>query len=185
MLRRGDVAEAQGILDAMGMSCPNGRVAGGRGQHREKGGLYDERGELYDIPTWVLTNPEDIVEEGEKEELEDKDEAERGDIVTAARRRDEKGKGRAEDPGETVEVRARLSDRGTDIIVSIGLKQRVSAVIRSLQNQIGNKRVRLMYLGKTLDERSTLEESGWRQGHVINAMVFEGEETMLSKLPSR
>jgi hypothetical protein len=42
-----------------------------------------------------------------------------------------------------------------------------------------------MYLGKTLDERSTLEESGWRQGHVINAMVFEGEETMLSKLPSR
>ena len=182
MLRRGDVGEAQGILDAMGMTCPNGRVARGRGRHREKGGLYDERGELYDLPAWVVTDPEDVVEEGEKEGV---DYEEDGDVVVVARRRDEKGKGRAEDPGELVQVRARLSDRGTDVVVSVGLKQKVAVVVRSVQEQIGSKRVRLMYLGKTLDERSTLEESGWRQGHVVNAMVFEGEEAMLSKLPSR
>ena len=179
LLRRGEVAEAQGILDAMGMSCPNGRVARGRGRHREKGGLFDERGVLYDLPAWVLTDPEDIVEEGEKEGLGE------GDVAaTVARKRGEKGKGRAEDPGEIVQVRARLSDRGTDVVVAVGVKQRVAVVVRGVQEQIGRKRLRLMYLGKTLDERSTLEESGWRQGHVINAMVFEGEEAMLPKLAS-
>ena len=190
-VRNRDIAEAQGILDALNITCPNGRMARGRGRNREKGGLYDERGELYDIPSWVLTDPEDIVEDGEKDVDEgvaedDDDEEEDDDNVdpaTAARRRDEKGKGRAEDLGDTIQLRARLSDRGTDLMISVGTKQKIADVIRIVQSQIGQKRIRLMYLGKTLDERSTLEQSGWKQGNVINAMVFEGEEKdVLSKV---
>jgi hypothetical protein len=185
MLQRGDVGEAQGILDAMGMTCPTGRVARGRGKSREKGGVYDERGVLYDIPPWVLTDPEDVIEDDGKEEMEE-EEDDGSDVVAAVgRRKEAKGKGRAEDIGEIVKVRARLSDRGTDVVVSAGVKQRIADLVRAIRDQSGCKRVRLMYLGKTLDERSTLEESGWKQGHVINAMVFEGEEIMLSKLPSK
>ena len=195
MIRKGDIAEAQGILDALTITCPHGRVARGRGRHREKGGLYDERGELYDIPAWVVADPEDVVEDEEKDATsgaaEDDDEDDDGDggdtidPVEAARRRDEKGKGRAEDPGDIVQLRLRLSDRGTDIIVSAGTKQKVAMIVRSIQDQIGTKRLRLMYLGRTLDERTTLAESAWKPGHIINAMVFEGDESMLEKQSSR
>ena len=189
MLRKGDIAEAQAILDAINMTCPNGRVARGRGRHREKGGLYDERGELYDIPAWIVTDPEDLIEdEGEKDVLDGAD-SDDGDVQTidptATTRRNEKGKGRAEDPGEILQIRARLSDRGTDIIVSAGTKQKIAVIVRGIQDQIGRKRLRLMYLGKTLDERTTLMDSGYKQGHVLNAMVFEGDEKMLSKPFSR
>ena len=182
LMRKGDVAEAQGILDAVNVTCPHGRIASGRGRSREKGGVYDERGELYDIPAWVLTDPEDIIEDEEKDATNGAaDEDDDAEAVAAARRRDEKGKGRAEDPGEMLQLRTRLSDRGTDIIVSVGMKQKIATIIQSIQERTGNKRVRLMYLGKTLDERQTLEQSGFKQGNVVNAMVFEGDESMLAK----
>jgi hypothetical protein len=31
--------------------------------------------------------------------------------------------------------------------------------------------IRLAYLGKILNENDTLEAQGWKEGHVINAMV--------------
>lgn len=185
-VRRGELEEAQAILDALNMTCPNGRIVGGRGRRREKGGLYDERGELYDIPAWVVVDPGDVVDDGdEKGVVVDEDKSGVGEeegkepAGVSTPRREEKGKGRAEDPGEIVQLRLRLSDRGTDVVVSIGMKQKISDAVRSVREQIGEKRVRLMYLGRPLDERVSLAESGWVQGHVINAMVFEGEESML------
>ena len=181
MVRNGNVTEAQVILDAMNITCPTGRIASGRGRDRQKGGLYDERGELYDIPSWVLIDPEDIVEDEKKDAVDGAaDEAEES-TAAAALRREEKGKGRAEDPGETVELRARLSDRGTDVTVSVGTKQRLSLAIRKIQEQVGNKRIRLMYLGKTLNEQSTLEQSTWQRGHVVNALVYEGDEKVIAQ----
>jgi Ubiquitin-binding domain len=35
--------------------------------------------------------------------------------------------------------------------------------------------IRLAYLGKILNERDTLEAQGWKEGHVINAMVVGAE----------
>lgn len=186
MIRKDDIAEAQGILDAMNVTCPSGRVASGRGRNREKGGLYDERGELYNIPVWILTDPQDLVAD-EKDRTDgaadDDDDEESAEAAEA--RREEKGKGRAEDPGEMVRLRARLSDRGTDVFVSVGTREKISVVIRAIQEQAGRKRIRLMYLGKTLGERSTLEQSGWQQGHVINALVYEGDENLVSKPSSK
>lgn len=181
MLRQGDLAGAQGVLDAVNASCPNGRVAGGRGRDRLKGGIYDERGQLYDIPGWVLADPEDMTEDEEKDPdaADDGDES-ADDIVARERRRDEKGKGRAEDIGEEVRVRARLSDRGTDVVATVGTKQKVAVLVRRIQEQAGNKRIRLAYLGKILDEGKTLDQNNWASGHVINALVFEGDEAMLA-----
>jgi hypothetical protein len=193
-VRKGNVAEAQAIIDALGITCPSGRIVSGRrrvGERRsERGGLYDERGEMYEIPAWVVMDPEDVVEDlaedGEKDvvagaPLDGAGDPGQEDAEAAEQRRDEKGKGRAEDPGEIVHLRARLSDRGTDIVISVGMKQKIAEVVRKIREQIGDKRVRLMYLGKPLDERTTLEESSWREGNVVNAMVFEGDESMLAK----
>lgn len=189
-VREGRLGEAQAILDALNITCPTGRIAGGRsaarnaGGRRARGGLYDERGEMYDIPAWVVRDPGDVVED-EKSGEGDEGKGVIGGASTPEhereQRREEKGKGRAEDPGEIVQLRLRLSDRGTDVVVSIGVKQKIADAIKEVRERIGDKRVRLMYLGKALDERGSLEESGWVQGHVINAMVFEGEESMLAK----
>lgn len=188
LLRKEDFAEAQGILDALNLTCPNGRIASGRGRDRVKGGVYDERGELYELPTWVLTDPQDVIEDEEKDATDgaadDKDEGANAEAVAAAKRRDEKGKGRAEDPGEMIQLRARLSDRGTDVTVSVGMKQKIGTIVKSIQEQAGAKRIRLMYLGKAMDERKTLEECGFKQGNVVNAMVFAGDESMLESRKS-
>ena len=34
-------------------------------------------------------------------------------------------------------------------------------------------RVRIVYLGKILMENETLVNQGWRDGHVVNALVFQ------------
>ena len=180
-LRQHDLPAAQGILDAMGLTCPHGRVASGRGRDRVKGGIYDERGVLYELPGWVVADPQDVVE-GEDEEKED---GAAGGASTAdpacgaSSQKDEKGKGRAEDIGPAVRMRCRLSDRATDVVVDVGSKQRVAVVIRKIQEQIGSKRIRLMYLGKTWNEGCTIEETGWREGNVVNALVYEGDEGVI------
>ena len=184
MVRNGDTAEAQGILDALNVTCPTGRIARDRGKHKERGGVFDERGELYDIPAWVVTDPQDIIEDKEKDSNNDGAAADDDDdenAISTSQRKDEKGKGRAEDPGESVVLRARLSNTGADVTVTVGTKEKIESAVRQIQTQIGSKRVRLMYLGKTLDERATLEQSAWKQGHVVNALVYDGDESMLSK----
>ncbi|KAI7706592.1 hypothetical protein KC353_g12151, partial [Hortaea werneckii] len=149
----------------------------------------DERGELYDVPLWVVADPQDVVEDEEADAEKDLDgtasdsDGGAGDEEDAAvagqQRREEKGKGRAEDIGELLSIRCRLSNLGSDVVVEVGSKQKVTVLVRNIQQQIGPKRLRLVYLGRTLMEGKSLEELGWQQGHVINAMVFEGDEDIL------
>jgi hypothetical protein len=35
-----------------------------------------------------------------------------------------------------------------------------------------SKKIRIAYMGKILQENSSLMSQGWKQGHVINALVF-------------
>ncbi|KAK4988976.1 hypothetical protein LTR50_003572 [Elasticomyces elasticus] len=184
MLRNGDVSGAQGVFDAVGVTCPSGRIVGERpvGVRRVEGrrGVYDERGEGYEIPGWVVRDPEDIVEDGGmdsgKEEV-DRSTKEEGveeeEQIARDKKRDEKGKGRAVPVGPMVKIRARLSDRGTDVLVAVGAEQTVGDVVRRIQDKAGTeKKVRLGYLGRILDENKTLGEQGWKEGHVVNALVF-------------
>lgn len=184
MLRMGNIAEAQGILDAANITCPTGKLAGGRSKstNREKGGVYDERGQRYELPTWVVMDPEDLLETDEKDLT---DAASVDDPLAfddaGSPRKEEKGKGRAEDPGEMVELRARLSDRGTDVTISVGTREKVAVAVRRIQAESGCQRIRLMYLGKAMDERVRVEQTNWRVGQVVNALVFQGDEGMIGK----
>lgn len=36
----------------------------------------------------------------------------------------------------------------------------------------GNGKVKIAYMGKILKDGETLQSQGWREGHVVNALVF-------------
>ncbi|KAF2156046.1 hypothetical protein K461DRAFT_275122 [Myriangium duriaei CBS 260.36] len=183
MLRNGDVDGAQGMMDAVGLTCPTGRIKSdkirGRDGERKKGGIFDEQGRGYDIPGWIVKDPDDLLPEPQAMEklaldsVSDDEDDWTDDGEGGKKRRDEKGKGRAESVGDMVKVRARLSDRGSDVIVDIGTNQKVRALVKRISDQADGKKVKLMYLGKILAEDRSLADQGWQPGHVINALVFE------------
>ena len=214
------LATAQTLLDALNVTCPGGRVASGRGHDRIHGGIYDERGALYEVPAWLVRDPDDLRpdeddshdEKGMLAGIADQnttspnaDESGEAEKSPAASRRrsDFKGKGRAEDFGEQIAVRARLSDRARDVIVHIGERQPASAVLNAVRAKIGLDpepestgsvyttttsakkkefpRVRLVYLGKALDLRRSLAENGWSSSHVVNAFVYLPDDAQAPK----
>lgn len=177
---RAEMADAQALLDASGLTCPHGRIARGRSTRDRsvKGGIYDEAGNRYDIPDWVLADPEDTVEdEGEKEidsgGAADGESDDEGAGAPESHPQRHKGKERARDIGEVVHLRARLSDRSTDVVVEVGMLEPIGVVTERIREQARVQRVQLMYLGHKLADGTLLGECGWKKDDVLNAMVFD------------
>ena len=183
LLREDEVADAQAVLDASGMTCPRGRVVRARGRDRRHGGVYDGTGKLYEIPDWVVRDPEDVVEDtpAEKDEadavagVEDED-TDDDDLKSAgspmASPRQEKGKGRARSLGREMKVRCRLSDRGEDVTVKFQEKEPASVVVQRIRDSIGDKKVQLMFCGKPVGgDMPLLGLNGWKEGMIVNAFV--------------
>ncbi|KAL8923953.1 MAG: hypothetical protein Q9172_002917 [Xanthocarpia lactea] len=126
-LREGDVATAQGILDAVGVTVPTGDLVQG---------AYDEQGGLYALPGWVVGEPEAVVDE-EGEQRKESVVAEGAEDV----KKEDKGKEVAADGrgggGEgMMRVRARLSDRGgPDVVVLMGREDQVGILARRIVEQ--------------------------------------------------
>ena len=124
LLRDGDVSTAQIIVDAAGITVPTGDL---------KNGVYDEAGNLYQLPGHVISDPENIVVvdredilkgEGESKDVTDDEEEE------MERRKEEKGK-QVLKRGDVFKVRCRLSDRGgPDVVVCVGKDQSVRVLVR-------------------------------------------------------
>ncbi|KAJ9667575.1 hypothetical protein H2201_002444 [Coniosporium apollinis] len=170
LLQAGQVGSAQGVLDAAGCTCPTGEVW--------RGGVWDEMGGLYEVPDWVVVMPVEVVEEeGEGEgEVEVVEEDKSGGSEEEVGGR-EKGKARAVEveAGEVVRVRARLSDRGTDVLVKVGKGERVGGVLGRIREAVDiseRQKLKIAYLGKVLQENESLAAQGWREGHVVNVLVF-------------
>jgi hypothetical protein len=137
LLQSGGIAEAQGVLDAAGCTCPTGEVWRG---------IFDERGAFYQVPEWVVVDPANLLDEdavgrednnSEKDEDVDEDEYEELDDEGKLKKRDEKGKGKAVEivPGEILKIKCRLSDRGTDVIVKVGKNAKVSALVKKVKEK--------------------------------------------------
>ncbi|KAL2043397.1 hypothetical protein N7G274_003703 [Stereocaulon virgatum] len=166
LLRDGDVSTAQTIVDAAGITVPTGDL---------KNGVYDEAGNLYQLPEHVISDPENIVDqedilkgEGgeESKDVTDDDEEE------LERKREEKGK-QVLKSADLVKVRCRLSDRGgNDVVVCVGREQPIRVLIRRIVDEANVGKVKIAYLGKILKDSETLQAQGWREGHVVNALVF-------------
>ncbi|KAJ9648014.1 hypothetical protein H2199_001791 [Coniosporium tulheliwenetii] len=168
LLQAGQVGSAQGVLDAAGCTCPTGEVW--------RGGVWDEMGGLYEVPDWVVVMPVEVVEEEGEGEVEVVEEDKSGGSEEEVGGR-EKGKARAVEveAGEVVRVRARLSDRGTDVLVKVGKGERVGGVLGRIREAVDiseRQKLKIAYLGKVLQENESLAAQGWREGHVVNVLVF-------------
>ncbi|KAH6609860.1 hypothetical protein Trco_003206 [Trichoderma cornu-damae] len=173
----GALATAQTILDAAEISLPTGNLVNG---------AYDSLGNLYALPEWIVADPDNLADEadpdakgdastaGEETVGEEDDDDDDVDSDETERRREEKGKG-VLDEREMVTLRARLSETGRDINVTITKSDSVRSVIKKIAELASlppDKKIRLAYMGKMLKESSSLEAQGWHAGHVINALVF-------------
>ncbi|EQL03319.1 hypothetical protein G6O67_006373 [Ophiocordyceps sinensis] len=167
------IATAQSILSAAEISLPTGDLANG---------VYDSLGNYYQLSGWIVADPNNLAQDGDvntKGDLSTPDEDSAEDVeelavTDAQKRREEKGKA-VLDLREHVALRARLSETGRDIEVSVGKSDVVRSVARSIASEAllpSDKRIRLAYMGKFLRETSSLEAQGWQSGHVINAFVF-------------
>lgn len=125
LLRQGKRDEAQGILDASAVTCPTGEIWKG---------VFDEKGNLYAVPEWVIVEPAHLVEdanaEGKADEAGDEDDEMDG------LSKEEKGKGRAIeiDPSTIAKVRARLSDRSSDVLVKMSKDERLAVLVRKIRD---------------------------------------------------
>jgi hypothetical protein len=118
----------------------------------------------------VVTDPQDIREDGDDKIAAADDGAEESDEdAEAAQRRDAKGKGRAVDLGEEVTVKIRIHDVG-DFNVFVGSKQTAGTVTRKVFEQHG-KTVQLIWRGKKVDDKLTLEAQGWQTGDTVLAYL--------------
>lgn len=144
-VRENDLTTAQGILDAIGVTLPTGRL--------EEGG-YDEAGNLYRVPNAVLSDPTNIQPEDESTEtdtmvgatdlkdaakiLEDEDTDK--DVIPASPTKEDKGKAPLEK--DAWKVKCRLSDRGgPDVVVLLGKTANVGGLIRQVKDEVEVRRL--------------------------------------------
>ncbi|KAJ4155776.1 hypothetical protein LMH87_001005 [Akanthomyces muscarius] len=158
---------AQTMLTAAEISLPTGNMVNG---------AYDSFGNYYALPEWVVSDPQNIVEH-----VHSKDGSGSGDDETQGGGEDgemskeEKGKD-VVDESKQIQVRARLSETGNDITISIPKTDIVRSVIKKMTTEAelsSSKKIRLAYMGKMLKENATLESQGWQDGHIVNALVFD------------
>ena len=123
----GDITTAQSILDAAAITVPTGDL---------KNGAYDDAGNLYQLPEYVISDPENMLSDATnilKGEDESKDVTE--DEEEIERKREEKGKAVLK-IGDIVKIKARLSDRGgPDVVVTLGKDQPVRILVRRIQDE--------------------------------------------------
>ena len=134
LLADGDITTAQSILDAAAITVPTGDL---------KNGAYDEAGNLYQMPEYVISDPQNLVlnQQGDIQKGEVSNEATDDDEVIE-RKREEKGKSVLK-TGDMIKVRARLSDRGgPDVVISLGKDQAVRTLVRRVQEEV-NVRIEL------------------------------------------
>lgn len=127
LLGDGDITTAQSILDAAAITVPTGDL---------KNGAYDEAGNLYQLPEYVISDPENmLLDSGNILKGEDESKHVSDDEEEIERKREEKGKAVLK-IGDIVKIKARLSDRGgPDVVVTLGKDQPVRILVRRIQDE--------------------------------------------------
>jgi len=149
----GGLGTAQTILTSAGVVLPRGDM------HR---GTYDETGVQYPIPRHIINDPRNIVttptggsgKAVQKAQVDgDESDGSESEGLTPEeilRRKEEKGKGRERD---MVEVRARRSDTGADVIVQSDRTENV-IILRQRFTQAAGVRIPLYHINMQLANTS-------------------------------
>ncbi|KAL2125859.1 hypothetical protein VTI74DRAFT_2454 [Chaetomium olivicolor] len=170
------LATAQSILDAADITLPTGDLYNG---------AYDALGNYYQLPHQIVADPSNLLwrpgSEGDdglgdtKADLTAGEETEREyDDDEAERRREEKGKA-VVDIRDQITIRARLSDGSRDVSVVVDKSDSVRRIARLVAEEAklsSSKKIRIAYMGRILQDGPSLLDQGWKQGHVVNALVF-------------
>ncbi|CAK7262936.1 hypothetical protein SEPCBS57363_000311 [Sporothrix epigloea] len=192
-------ATAQTILDAADITLPTGDMA--QGAYDAFGNYYALPAYIVSDPSNLDNDPEhnqfdldetkgtldDMDGDGNlSEDSEDhfsSDDAGEEQDRDHHRRREEKGKAIAAVTSTTsspaanlLTVRARLSATSRDVLILLGREDTVRSLERRIvdEAQLPRKtRIRIAYLGKILKDNAPLLVQGWKEGHVVNALVFE------------
>jgi hypothetical protein len=140
MLERGEMAEAQAVMEAAGCTCPNGEVWGRRG------GIWDERGERYAVPLWCVGVPRGTVmdQDGNEQEGTDgsgiEEESSGEEEVKKKVVEQNKGKGRLvevekedEEKIGDVKVRVRMSNTARDFVVRTRADEKVHTLLKKVR----------------------------------------------------
>ncbi|KAK4155000.1 hypothetical protein C8A00DRAFT_13929, partial [Chaetomidium leptoderma] len=170
------LATAQSILDAADITLPTGDLYNG---------AYDALGNYYQMLHQIVADPSNLLwspGSAEDQALDDvkagltaveENEREYGDD-DAERRREEKGKA-VVNIRDQITIRARLSDGSRDVNVAVDKGDSIRRIARLIAEEAklhGDKKIRIAYMGKILQDGSPLMTQGWKQGHVVNALVF-------------
>lgn len=165
-IQRGEVQEAQTLLDATECTCPNGEIWRG---------VFDEHGEWYRVPEWIVVEPAGLVE-GDGAGHGDH----RGSVETdGTQDGSEEGKEEEDEDLTTTpfKIRCRLSSNQQDVLVSMHKGEHVAGLVKKLREKTGmpeTTRLRVAFGGKFYDENRSLESNPqWKKEFVLNVMVFE------------
>lgn len=122
------------MLSAAEISLPTGNLVNG---------AYDSFGNYYALPEWVVSDPQNIVEHGRsKDDLGSGDDETQGNGDDGEMAKEEKGK-EVVDESKQIQVRARLSETGNDITVSVPKTDMVRSVIKKMATEAEVRLVRL------------------------------------------
>jgi hypothetical protein len=138
LLRQGDLETAQSIVDAADVTVPTGDMVEG---------VYDQAGGYYQLPNWVVADPSNIREDNEEDlrkvattetAPQESSEADIKVVDKEESKKEEKGKGKLLGKDEsTIKIKARLSDRATDVIIWVGKDETVHAIIGRIREEAG------------------------------------------------
>lgn len=191
-------ATAQSILDAADITLPTGDLH--NGAYDAFGNYYQLPQQIVSDPLNLLRRTgsagADDLDDAKADLTAGEETAEERDDDgddEAERRREEKGKA-VVDIRDQITIRARLSDGSRDVRVTADKADLVRRVARLIAEEAkvrrevpvpwkyihadshvklpSNKKVRIAYMGKILQDTSPLSAQGWTQGHVVNALVF-------------
>ena len=127
MVADGDLQTAQAYLDASAITVPTGDLISG---------VYDEYGNFYQMPEHIICDPVNVVVTPEENTAKGENAGETTDEEETERKREEKGKSVLRN-GNTIKVKARLSDRGgPDLVIAMGKDQNVRSLIRRIQEEV-------------------------------------------------
>lgn len=111
-LQEGDIATAQSLLDAQECTCPTGQLWSR---------VYDDRGNEYRIPEWVIIEPAGIVDQEPMPVIDDKTEDDTAIDDT--------------EPDREFVLRVRVSATSADLKVSVRRRETIVSIREKLKTQ--------------------------------------------------
>ena len=128
LFRQGDVDTAQMMINASGLTVPTGNMVEG---------VYDSQGAYYQLPEWAVADPVNLQRDEDGDAKDTSTTKPDAVIESENSRKIGKGKGKAPPAGEGVSLKARLSDRATDIILTVYKTDPISDIVEKIKEEAG------------------------------------------------